>query len=248
MGMPITVEVLMDGARAGELVERVFDWFAEVDRTFSTYKPESVISRINRGKLAAGQAPELVRRVLESCERAKADTGGYFDAWHNGRLDPSGYVKGWAVWEAAELIRAGGAENYFVDAGGDIQALGVAEHGGAWRVGIRSPYKPEEVVKVLEVSDGAVATSGTYERGGHIYDPHTGEAARGVASVTVVGPRIDVADVWATAAFAAGERGAELVARAGLQCYVIGLDGRAQFTPGLPTARGSAHPRVPRTG
>jgi FAD:protein FMN transferase len=233
MGMPVTVELVAEGAHAEALVEMVFDWFTKVDRLFSTYKPESPVSRISRGELSAADAPELVQRVLRHCEGWKRETGGYFDAWHGGRLDPSGYVKGWAVWEASRLVEAEGVKNYYVDAGGDIQTGGEAAHGGPWRVGIRNPLKPEDIVKVIEVSGESVATSGTYERGEHINDPHTGKAARGVASVTVVGPRIDEADVWATAGFAAGKKAAELVARAGFECYVIGHHGRATFTPGL---------------
>jgi thiamine biosynthesis lipoprotein len=231
MGMPVTVELGADGS--ADLIERVFDWLHEVDRTFSTYKPDSAISQINRGELAEADAPETVREVLAKCRELKGATGGYFDAWRGGKVDSSGYVKGWAVWEASRLVEREGGRNYYIEAGGDIQAGGRAEHGGPWRVGIRNPFQPAEIVKVLEVSDGAVATSGTYERGEHIYDPYTGRPARGVASVTVVGPRIDQADVWATAAFAAGERAAEVVARAGLECYVVGMDGVATMTSTL---------------
>jgi thiamine biosynthesis lipoprotein len=232
MGMPIAVEIRGEEERAQELTERVFAWFGEVDQTFSTYKPDSAISRINSGTLGVHDAPTVVQQVLQKCEEAKKYTSGFFDVWHNGRLDPSGYVKGWSVWEAAQLVEQGGGQDYYIDAGGDIQA-----QGGPWRVGIRNPFARDQIVKVLEVADGAVATSGTYERGRHIYDPHTGKVVKEVASFSVVGPRIDEADVWATAGFAAGIKGAEMVARAGLACYVVGLDGKATFTAGLPVAK-----------
>ena len=90
-------------------------------------------------------------------------TGGAFDARHHradGRLDPSGFVKGWAIEEAAWLIDSAGGRNYWINAGGDIVARGEAAPGRPWRVGIRHPDQADKVAAVLAVSDRAVATSG----------------------------------------------------------------------------------------
>ena len=82
-----------------------------------------------------------------------------------GGLDPSGYVKGWAVEEAAWLLDSAGATDYLLNAGGDILARGEASPGQPWRVGIRHPDRAGPLAAVLEVRDRAVATSATYERG-----------------------------------------------------------------------------------
>ena len=229
MGMPVTIEVDGAGEAAVEAaMQAAFDFLRWVDQTFSTYKPDSQISRINAGELVEARADEVVREVLAACEEMRRRTEGYFDIHRpGGRIDPSGYVKGWAIRGAAAKLEDTGLRNYFVEAGGDLQVR------GSRRVGIRNPLNRREVVKVLAVTDGAVATSGTYERGEHIYDPHTGGPATELASMTVVGPDIVTADVFATAAFAMGTRGAEWVATQGLECYAIGHDGQATFTPGL---------------
>jgi FAD:protein FMN transferase len=235
MGMPVTVQLVAEGVEAEDVVQSVFDWFDEVDRTFSTYKAYSAISRMNAGALRRADAPMVVREVLAAGEALREATDDYFEMWRpDGQLDPSGYVKGWAIEQAAEILQKRGFRNYCVEAGGDVQTGGRNAAGKPWRVGVRNPLRPAEIVKVLQVSGGAVATSGTYERGEHIYDPKTGHAAAGVASVTVVGLRIAWADVAATAAFAMGAGGAGWLARQhGLEAYVIGHDGQATFTPGL---------------
>ena len=75
-------------------------------------------------------------------------------------------------------------------------------------MGIRHPCEHRSLAAVLTLAGAAaVATSGTYERGPHILDPHTGHPAAGALSVTVVGPELATADAYATAAFAMGEAG-----------------------------------------
>ena len=188
MGMPVRVEGDLDVARA-------FGWLRWVDATFSTYRATSDISRLDRGE--AFEPHPLVREVLARCEALRAETGGLFDVRAGGRLDPSGYVKGWAVERAAAFGRG----RFLIDAGGDIVLR------GAWRVGIRHPYEPGRLAAAIAVSDCAVATSGTYERGPHIVDPRTGRPATGLASVTVIGRDLGTADAYATAAFVAGDPG-----------------------------------------
>jgi FAD:protein FMN transferase len=218
MGMPVTVDV-RDGA-----AESVFDWFRWVDATFSTYKPTSEISRLNRGERRGGHP--LVREVLARCEELRSLTGGYFDARAGGRLDPSGLVKGWAVDCAAALLEAAGARRFLIDAGGDVLVRG----GEPWRVGIRHPHERDKVAAVIQLADGAVATSGAYERGEHILDPHTGRPARGAVSVTVVGRDLATADAYATAAFAMGESGPEWTARLPGYAAMTVLPGDRVFT------------------
>jgi thiamine biosynthesis lipoprotein len=176
-----------------------------------------------------------VRKVLERCEALRSQTGGYFDARYAGALDPSGYVKGWAAERAAQLLEARGATELCVDAAGDVVV-----RGGPWRVGIRHPVRRDRLCAVLEVTDAAVATSGAYERGDHILDPHTGRPPRGTLSVTVVGPDLGAADAYATAAFAMGSGAAAWTA--GLAAYealTVTEGDRMLSTPGMARCRTS---------
>ena len=211
-----------------------------VDARFSTYKPASEISRVMRGEVHVADASLEVRQALAACDHLSTVTGGAFDARRHradGRVDPSGYVKGWAIEEAAWALDAAGARNYWINAGGDIVARGEAEPGVPWRVGIRHPDHADQVAAVLAVSDRAVATSGTYERGEHIIDPRTGGPSRGLRSVTVVGPRLAFTDAYATAVHVMGLDGLTwLAARDGdggpatYAAYAITDDGRAVWT------------------
>jgi thiamine biosynthesis lipoprotein len=202
MGMPIIVE-LRDAAADPAVLDDAFEWFRQVDRTFSTYREDSEISRIDRGELDADVASPEVRWVLHRCDQLRLETRGYFDARAPGRLDPSGLVKGWSVDRAAALLAAAGVRSFLISAGGDIVA-----RGGPWRIGIQHPRERQHVAAVLEASDLAIATSGAYVRGEHVVDPHTGRAPSGVLSVTVVGPNLATADAYATAAFAMGGQAA----------------------------------------
>lgn len=233
MGMPITVEVVDEGA--GEAaIKRVFDYFRQIDDRYSTYKPDSEISRVNRG-LPANEWSSEMRQILKLCDQTKQETDGYFDIEIDGHMDPSGLVKGWAINRAAEQLRADGVTNFRVDAGGDVQVGGVSSRGRPWRIGIRNPFDRDENVKIVKVSSEGVATSGTAVRGQHIYDPHRpGQPINNVVSLTVIGPNIYEADRFATAAFAMGPRGIEFIeSQPGLEGYMIGADKKATFTSGF---------------
>jgi len=200
--------VVIDGDAGREAGDAAFAWLRFVDTTFSTYRPDSEVCRLDRGELALGEAHPLVREVLARCERLRARTGGYFDARAAGRLDPAGLVKGWAVDRAAALLSEAGARRFCVNAGGDVVV-----RGGPWRVGVQHPRERDRIAAVLSLTDAAVATSGAYERGEHIVDPLAGRPARGALSVTVIGRDLATADAYATAAFAMGERGPAWTAR-----------------------------------
>ncbi len=234
MGMPVTVEVV-DAAATAELLDEVFSYFKYVDDKFSTYKDESEISLINKHGLAPEQSSQDMRTIFALAEQTREETDGYFDIRRNGSYDPSGIVKGWAIYNAAELARQKGFENLYVNAGGDVQAVGKNSRGQNWRVGIRNPFNRNEIVKVLSVSNCGVATSGTYVRGAHVYNPK--EAAplnTPIVSLTVIGPDIYEADRFATAAFAMGQEGILFIdSLEGFEGYMIDRYGEATFTGGL---------------
>jgi len=233
MGMPVTVEIV-GFADAEAAINDTFGYFTSVDERYSTYKPDSEISHINRG-LARENWSEETRAVLDLCEQTKRETNGYFDIRHNGKLDPSGLVKGWAIEQAAKRLRKQGVKNFYVEAGGDIQTNGVNSSGERWHIGIRNPFDLQEIVKVLAVSDEGVATSGTYIRGQHIYDPHAPNLPiETIKSLTVIGPNIYEADRFATAAFAMAEDGIRFIdSLEGFEGYMIDHNKIATFTRGL---------------
>jgi thiamine biosynthesis lipoprotein len=233
MGMPVTVQVIDDGADDRAL-EEVFDDFELLDRTFSPFMADSEVSRINRGELRLEEVGELVRQVITLCRQYERATDGFFSAWIAGRFDPSGLVKGWAIDRACSLLDRHGYPNYFVDAGGDVQTRGRNAEGGSWRVGIRHPAKRDKFARVVLASGLAVATSGTYEKGEHVLDPHTGKAADTWLSFTVVGPDILQADVYATACLAMGTQGLDFLAGVtGYEAYAIDRQLEAVYTPGF---------------
>jgi len=243
MGMAVVVDLRDEDAGEGALRE-VFAWLRWVDATFSTYKPESEVSRLGRGELALRDAHPEVRAVLARCEQLRWETDGYFDvrAASPAALDPSGFVKGWSVDRAAGILDGFGIRNYAVNAGGDMRLRGRAAPAWCWRVGIQHPLLAEAVARVIETGELAVATSGDYARGEHVVDPHTHAPPRGLLSVTVTGPELGTADAYATAAFAMGaERALHWAAR--LRAYevlAILADGAVLATPGFPASASPA--------
>ncbi len=234
MGMPITVEIVDDAP--SKLMRDVFDYFTEVDNRFSLYRSDSEISEYNRGETAPTELSADMLEVLALADRTKTETNGYFDVKRqDGLLDPSGIVKGWAVRNAALMIRDFGVRDFYVDAGGDIQTGGKSSDGKVWRVGIRNPFDEHEIIKAVIVGDRGIATSGTYVRGQHIYNPHQAKKQiDGIVSLTIIGPDVLEADRFATAAFAMGEDGIYFVeGLPGIEGYIINSLGVATQTSGF---------------
>ncbi len=232
MGMPITIEIT-DEANEADL-NKIFVYFTEIDKRYSPYKKNSELSKVNAG-MPRSQWSDEFKKIIDLCEQTKGETGGFFDIEHDGSLDPSGLVKGWAIQQASEQLLATGFTNFYIEAGGDIQAHGNHKADTAWSVGIRNPFNIEEIVKVIRVRDLGVATSGTYVRGEHIYDPHTGfHPVQSVKSLTVIGPNVYEADRFATAAFAMGEAGISFIeGLKGFESYQINDDKLATYTSGF---------------
>jgi thiamine biosynthesis lipoprotein len=202
---------------------------------FSTYRDDSEISRLRRGELRLADASEDVRTVLDLCADVQLSTGGAFSAMHAGQVDPTGLVKGWAIGRAGELLRAYGSENHAVNGGGDVLVAGHAAPGRPWGVGIVDPHDRAGVVQTIACTDLAVATSSTSERGQHNVDPFTARPAAALASATVVGPDMALADAYATAAFVLGT--AALSWLAGLDGYeglLVTPDGECRHSDGWP--------------
>jgi FAD:protein FMN transferase len=203
------VSVHTVGTPHPEAVAAFFAELHEVDRIFSPYRPESEVSRIADGRLALGDADPLVQEVAARCATYEGETGGLFSAYWRGCFDPTGLVKGWAIDRAASrhlarLVDGASVGAIGVDAGGDVRVYTHPDLDRTWNIGIADPRRPGAVIATVPLRNGAVATSGTAERGAHILDPRTGAAAAGVASATVVASTLETADVWATASVVAG--------------------------------------------
>lgn len=234
MGMPITLEIV-DPFATEMIIDDVFEYFQYVDEKFSVYKDDSEISRINRRELLLEESSDDLKLIFALAEQTRLETDGYFNIQHNGAYDPSGVVKGWAIYNAAQILRQKGFDNFYVEAGGDIQMGGVNDQGENWRIGIRNPFNIDEIVKVLSVTDCGVATSGTYVRGQHIYNPHDDDKLfTDILSLTVIAPDIYEADRFATAAFAMGRNGINFIeSLEKLEGYMIDKNKIATFTTGF---------------
>ncbi|MEU0535809.1 FAD:protein FMN transferase [Amycolatopsis tolypomycina] len=185
-------------------VAAVFGHLRAVDELFSTYRPDSRVSALRRGELARDDRHPWLTEVLALCEEARDRTDGYFDAWLPGGFDPSGLVKGWATETATALLAGLSGFDHYLNVGGDIAARVGLTTSPPWRVAIEDPADAAAFLAILDVRTGGVATSGTAARGHHVVDPHTGTRPHDLLAVTVTGPTLLWADVFATAAFARG--------------------------------------------
>ena len=235
MGMPITVEVVDRGVRLRH-VESVFRLFRQIEERFSPFKETSETTLWDRGLLKSLQISPQMRAVLQLAQETKRASGGCFDVYREGRFNPVGIVKGWAIHKAARLLHQAGYADFYVEAGGDAQVCGHGPEGEGWLVGVRNPFDVSQIVKVLRMSDRGVATSGTYFRGHHIYDPRdpAGRIAFEPLSLTVISADILDADRFATAAFAMGQAGIGFIeGMDGYEGYLVDARGMATFTSGF---------------
>lgn len=239
MGMPISLALRGRHADTGagrRAWAAVMAELVAVDRVFSTYRSDSVISRINRGEQDPQSGPAEIAEVLELGRQAAEASGGAFstflpadpdDPGGRRRLDPSGVVKGWAAERASAHLAALEDTDFCLSAGGDVVGRASSRR-DPWRIGIEDPHDPARVIAVVPLRAGAVATSGTAHRGAHLVDARTGLPPGGVASVTVIGPSLTWADIDATAAYAQGDEAAAwLQIRPIHSALVVTSDGRA---------------------
>lgn len=208
----------------------------DADATFSTYRPDSWISRLARREVRPADLPADVIEVFGICAEVEQLTDGWFTVrWRgDGGLDPTGLVKGWAAGRAGQVLRAHGLADHCVNAAGDVALGGRPPGEPAWRVGVVDPRSSQALLGIIpaggSTGDGAVATSGIAERGAHVRDPRSGEPVTSVLSATVVGPDPAVADGLATALVAAGATAAPALLEAwrphGWRGCLLVADGR----------------------
>ena len=232
MGTMASVHV-HDGAEPTLIDGAVDAMWQELDRLediFSTFRPSSELSRINRGELHLLDAGSEVIEVVDACTWLEHVSKGAFRARRPGdtTIDPAGFVKGWAAELAAKCLDRAGLQHWYLSVGGDIQTRGTACDGTPWRVAIADPNSADvhAIRAIVEVCGDAVATSGIAARGRHLWDGRTDQLAASLASMTVVGPNLTWADAFATAAFVMGLDGVDWVTRFdGYRALAITPDG-----------------------
>ena len=196
-----------------------------VDQIFSTYISDSQVSKLRKDEIALEETHPYLQKVWHSCLEIKELTEGAFDPWAvAGGFDPSGYVKGWAADQIADQFLKLGAKHIQVNAGGDISVRGGKDASTAWKLGVAHPNQSDQISKIYEITNGAIATSGTAERGDHIIDPQSKTIAVGARSATVIGPDAGMADALATALIVSGRDGSSWFSKVELaqySCWVV---------------------------
>jgi thiamine biosynthesis lipoprotein len=233
MGMPISLAMRGKQAAspAAELAwQTALNMLRNVDTVFSTYRETSWISRLERGEVDLVDCPPEVAEVFDIADQACRLSDGAFDIWlpdADGRqhLDPSGIVKGWAVERASAAFDDLSETDICLAAGGDMTCRTRVPGATGWNVGIENPSAPTQVVAVVPVRNGAVATSGTAHRGEHIVDPRTGRPPAHFSSVTVIGADLTWVDIEATTAFVLGPAASDWLAGRGRSGVATMADG-----------------------
>ena len=248
MGTVASIHVFDDDVAVTVAEAAVEDVFVELERLeqmFSTFRPSSEISRFNRGELALPDCSTEVIDVFDACTWLERVSDGAFDIRPRGLggpVDPAGFVKGWAAERASRCLSDAGLEHWYLSVGGDIVHHGRPGPGRRWVVGLadpnRRPDEPPRVRATIEIDDGAVATSGTAERGSHLWDRRPDrDAPDAFVSLTVIGPSLTWADAFATTAFVMGEPGlAWLRTFDGYTAVAIRADGTVTSTSGIAEA------------
>ena len=207
MGIPMSIDV-RDDVDAAPAAERTFAVLRAADARFSTYRPDSEVSRANASAGATFEPSADFHEVVALGEEvARSSEGAFRIRRPDGTWDLDGVVKGWAAARAARVLDAEGIGDYCLNAGGDVVVSGSPGDGRPWSVGIRSPHAPADMLAVLAVTGGGVATSGLYERGPRIVDGRDDSIPTGLLSATVVADDLATADLLATAVFALGPAG-----------------------------------------
>ncbi|GIJ61083.1 FAD:protein FMN transferase [Virgisporangium aurantiacum] len=244
MGLPVSVHVRgpdLHSKHVERQVAAVFAHLRHVDAVLSPYRDDSDLSRWERGDLTLDAADPMLPQVIQLCDDARTRTDGWFDPRRlpdprtgAPRYDPSGLVKGWAVREAADHLTDLAGYGWCLNAGGDV-LVHAPDGQPPWRIGIEDPDDPARILRVVTRDGGAVATSGGAHRGTHIVDPNTGRPATAVRAVTVTGPDLMWADVYATAAVAEGAHALDrLDEQDGYEALLVSASGLVRVTGNWP--------------
>jgi len=233
MGMPITVMINASQSKKLFIIfKKVFDYFEDIDSKYSPYKLSSQVSKYNLCKDKFKIDPEF-QKILDLADYYHRRTEGYFDIDFNGIIDPSGIVKAYAIEQACLIIKDY-YDDFYLDVGGDIVVSKPTSCQEYWKIGIRDPFHLNQIVKVVKLQNGAVATSGNYIKKSHLYNPLSGTIVKDPVSLTVIGSSIIEVDVLATAAFSRGLNSIYWLEQQDfLEAYMINAKAQATYTSGF---------------
>lgn len=238
MGTVFSVDIRGDDV-PDSAVDNAIHWLHRMDAMFSTYRPDSEISRLDRREITLADCSPEVHEVFSLVAEISRDSGGYFSPAVNDHLDPSGIVKGWAIEKASTILRDAGSTTHAVNGGGDVQLIGLSSPGQPWTIGVASPFHPRTLAATITGpntgADFAVATSSTAERGLHVVDPFTDQPVTALASITLTGERLTAVDAYATAALAMGAKARDWIEELrGIEAFAVTADGQSWHTNQFP--------------
>lgn len=160
-------------------------------------------------------------------------------------LDLGALAKGYASDIAAEMLKNNGVDSAIIDLGGNIRTVGMKPDNEKWRISIRDPFDPSGYIGIVSIGDGAVVTSGNYERffeddSGkkywHILDPKDGYPAdNGIVSATIISGSGLYSDALSTAVLVMGkEKATELWKKRGdFEMILVTDDKEIIYTNGI---------------
>lgn len=243
MGTGFRFQGKCDGANLNQAIADACAILHEADEIFSLYKPESPVSQVAAGNTSVAKCPPVVSEVWDECERWEKTTDGWFSPFTPEHTwDPSGLVKTWAAKRAAEALIAAGIQDFTLNAGGDVLIADGASGEFDWRIAVSKPVSIADaeagalaVVDLTGTAFRAMATSGSAERGSHIWNPKSNaDPAKQLLQVSVIARDLVEADIWATAAFAEGPNAlARIDSIPDLEALAILADGQIAATPGF---------------
>lgn len=217
-----------------KITERISIEWNKIDFLFSTYKEDSLLSKYRQGLISDKELPQEFKEVYDLCHLACVKSNGYFNPWRMpGGYDPTGLVKGWSLETVIPYFLDANVKCFMINAGGDIKTYGLPKNQDSWQIGIQHPWDINSLACVISTLD-SVATSGDYQRPGQLIDPSTMAPTKVVASVTVTGPNLALADAYATGLAVAGIENMEWIYDIdGYEAYVLGLNGEEIKTDNL---------------
>jgi len=235
MGTVVTFDFASLHPQLDERLTDAKESLREADDVFSLWKPASPMSQLRRGDITLGDAPAIIRDVLDQCAVAKEMSDGWFDPWAlPSGVDPTGFVKGWAAEVAVAHFAEIDLQGVIINAAGDIVATGVSADGAPLFGGILSAADPHRLIASVHI-DHALATSGGYARSQHLFNTKSSHFGARAASASVVGPHLGMADAFATAVVCGGHDAYEVIAHLDdYDVFVQYYDGTTEASAGFP--------------
>ena len=259
MGTVLELSLFAESERAERASRAVFEEVSRLESLLSSWRDDSEISAFNRQPVGKplSVSPDTLACVASAIDWARR-TDGVFDptkkprgfecvqidhetgtlTWRDRKhsLDLGGIGKGFALDRARVVLESLGETRALLNFGGQILALDAPPGLDGWPVLVRDPHDPAESAGSYTVTQASVATSGSYERGGHLVDPRHGTVVVTSGSATVLHRSATAADALSTVAVVAPERIEDhLDETAASLLRLGGEEHHESASPGLPT-------------